>query len=121
MVAARRSFERALELSPGFYDALGGLTYLDVKAKTPAQAIARLEAEIARRPTDAPLLDLLASAYSAAGDPAKAEQALRRAVSVDPRFTTGYNRLAEHLIQQKRIDEARAEFEGIVKRDPSAV
>ena len=28
--AARSSFERALELSPGFLEALGGLTYLDL-------------------------------------------------------------------------------------------
>jgi tetratricopeptide (TPR) repeat protein len=119
--AARSSFERALELRPGFLDALGGLTYLDLTAKAPAQAIARLESEIAKRPTDAPLLALASSAYIAAGDQAKAEQALRRAVTVDPRFTTGYTKLAQLYIQQGRLKEARAEFEGIVQRDPSAV
>ena len=50
--AARRSFERALELSPGFLEALGGLTYLDLQAKAPAQAIARLEPEIAKQPNE---------------------------------------------------------------------
>ena len=58
---------------------------------------------------------------AAAGDEAKAEQALRRAVSVDPRFTTGYAMLAQLYMQQGRLDEARAEFEGIVERDPSAI
>ena len=29
--------------------------------------------------------------------------------------------LAQLYVEQRRIDEARAEFEGIVKRDPSAV
>jgi tetratricopeptide (TPR) repeat protein len=66
-------------------------------------------------------LALLARAHFAAGDQAKAEQALRRAVSVDPRFTPGYTMLAQLYIQQRRIDEARAEYEGIVQRDPSAV
>jgi tetratricopeptide (TPR) repeat protein len=56
-----------------------------------------------------------------AGDKAKEEQALRRAVSVDPRFTAGYAALAELYLQQKRIDEARAEYEGIAQRDPSNV
>ena len=51
---------------------------------------------------------------------AKEEQALRRAVSADPRFTTGYAMLAQLYLRQKRTDEARAEFEAIVKRDPSA-
>ena len=119
--AARRSFERALELSPGFLEALGGLTYLDLRAKDPAQAIARLEPEIARQPTSAPLLALLARAYGAAGDEAKVEQTLRRAVTVDPRFTPGYTMLAQLYMRQKRTDEARAEFEGMVQRDPSAV
>jgi len=120
-VAARHSFERALELSPGFLEALGGLTYLDLTAKAPAQAIARLKTESARKPTSAPLLALLARAYSAAGDQGKTEQALRRAVSVDPRFAPGYTMLAQLYMQQRRLDEARAEFEGVVQRDPSAV
>ena len=42
-------------------------------------------------------------------------------MSVDPRFTPGYTMLAQLYMQQRRIDEARAEFEGMVKRDPSAV
>jgi len=119
--AARRSYERALELSPGFIEALSGLTFLDLQARVPAQAIARLEPEIAKQPTKGPLLALLARSQIAAGDQAGAEQALRRAVSVDPRFTAGYSMLAQLYIQQRRIDEARAEFEGIVQRDPSAV
>jgi tetratricopeptide (TPR) repeat protein len=119
--AARRSFERALELSPGFVDALRGLTYLDILGKDPGRAIARLEPEIAKQPTSGPLLVLLARAHSAAKDEAKAEQALRRAVSVDPRLTEGYVSLAELYIRQGRIQEARAEFEGIGQRDPSAI
>jgi tetratricopeptide (TPR) repeat protein len=119
--AARASYTRAVELTPGFLEALGGLTYLDLEAKNPAGAIARLEAEIAKQPTSAPLLALLARAHGAAGDEAKMEQALRRAVTVDPLYTPGYNVLAQLYVKQRRIDEARAEFEGIVKRNPSAI
>jgi tetratricopeptide (TPR) repeat protein len=119
--AARGSFEKALELSPGFLEALGGLTYLDLQAKNPAAAIARLDAEIIKQPTSAPLLALLARAHGAAGDEAKVEQALRRAVSVDPLFTPGYTMLAQLYVKQGRLDEARTEFEGIVQRNPSAV
>ena len=121
VVAARKSFERALELSPGYFDALGGLTYLDLTAKVPAQAIARLEPEIAKRPDSAPLLALVAKAHIAAGDKAKAEQALRRAVLADSRFVLGYTMLAQLYLDQGRMDEARSEFEGMVTRDPSAV
>ena len=119
--AARIAYERALELSPGFSEAIGGLTFLDLAAKNPTSAIARLEAEITKQPANAALLILLARAHNAAGDYAKEEQALRRAVSADPRLTTTYAMLAQFYLRQKRTDEARAEFEGIVKRDPSAV
>ena len=120
-VAARSSFERALEISPGFVEALGGLTYLDLVEKNPARAIARLESEITKQPTSAALLGLLARAHNVAGDEAKAEQALRRAVSVDPRFTTGYALLAQLYRRQGRLDQARAELESVVERDPSAI
>ncbi len=117
--AARSAYQRALELSPGLIEAIAGLTYLDLMAKDTASAINRLNAEIAKQPSNAALLAMLAGAHEAAGDKAQAEQTLRRAVTVDPRFTSGYAMLAQLYLQQKRLDEARAEFEGIVKRDPS--
>ena len=84
--------------------------------------MARLEAEAARRqPPSAPLLTLLARAHGAAGNQAKEEEVLRQAVTVDPRFTTGYAMLAQLYIRQKRTDAARAEFEGMVERDPNAI
>ena len=119
--AARIAFERALELSPGLWEAVSGLTYLDLRAKDTAAAIKRVETEIARQPTNPNLLALLARAHTVAGDRAKEEQALRRSVEVDPGFTTGYSMLARLYIEQRRIDEARAEFERIAQRDPSNV
>ena len=118
---ARAAFERALSLSPGLFDAVAGLTYLDLRARDTASAISRLNAEIAKQPADADLHALLARVYNAAGDRAKEEEALRRAVSVDPGFTTGYTMLARLYREQQRIDQALAEFEGIAQRDGSNV
>ena len=50
----------------------------------------------------------------------KAEAALRHAVSVNPKFTAGYALLAQFYMSQKRLEEARAEYAGIVQRDPKA-
>ena len=120
--AARQAYQRALELSPGFLEALSGLTSLDLSDRNTAQAIARLEAEIARQqPTSGALFVLLAQAHRVARDAPKEEQALRQAISVDPRLPDAYALLAEFYLRYKRIDEALAEYEGIVKRDPSAV
>jgi tetratricopeptide (TPR) repeat protein len=119
--AARRAFEHALQLSPGFVEALSGLTALDLRANVPLRALARLEPEIAKQATNTALLALAARAYNAAGNQEKAEQTLRRAVSADPQFRVGYTMLAQLYIQQRRLDQARAEFEGMAKRDPAAV
>jgi tetratricopeptide (TPR) repeat protein len=118
--AARKSYTRALELTPGDTDAIIGLVELDVKTKQVGAAVTRVEAALAKLPNKPELLALAAWVYDAGGDSAKAEQALRRAVTVDPRFSTGYALLASFYVQQKRLDEARAEFEGMVKRDPTA-
>jgi tetratricopeptide (TPR) repeat protein len=64
---------------------------------------------------------LLSRSHSAAGDPIKQEEALRSAVSVDPGFATGYRMLAALYVRQRRLDEARAEYEAIATRDPSNV
>jgi Flp pilus assembly protein TadD len=120
-VAARRSFERALELSPGSPEAVGGLSALDVQAKAPNAAIARLESELAKQPTNTSLLTMAARAYVASGDFAKAEESLRQAVTANPRLTAGYTMLAQLYVRQRKLNEARAEFEGIAQRDPSAV
>ena len=119
--AARLAFERALGLSAGLLEAVSGLTYLDLSAGDTAAAITRLEGEIARQPDNPNLFVLLSRSHSAAGDPTKQEEALRSAVSVDPGFATGYTMLADLYVKQRRLDEARAEYEAIAKRDPSNV
>ena len=118
--AARIAYERALELSPGFLEAIGGLTVLDLAAKNPASAIARLEAEIAKQPANAPLLILVGSSAQCRGRLREGGTgATPGRVSVTLDFTTGYAMLAQLYLRQKRTDEARAEFEGMVQRDPS--
>jgi tetratricopeptide (TPR) repeat protein len=120
--AARTSFERAQELSPGMIDAVAGLVALDVQAKQVQAALVRVDNEIARqgeRPAPE-LLALASQVYGVAGQPQRSEQALRRAVSLEPRFSTGYALLAQHYLQQQRLDDARVEFEAMVARDPKA-
>jgi tetratricopeptide (TPR) repeat protein len=118
---ARQSFERALELSPGLVEALSGLVALDIAAKQVEAAVARVEFELAKTPDRPPLLALAAHAYGASGSLPRAEAALRRAVTIDPQFSAGYSLLARLYLAQRRLDEARVEFEGMARRDPSAV
>lgn len=119
--AARAAYERALALTPGYFEAVGGLVALDLSSKQFAPAIKRVEAALAAEPDRVELLTLAARAYDQAGQPDKAEQTLRRVVAVDPRFLGGYALLAQLYVKRGRIDDARREFETIVKRDPRAV
>jgi tetratricopeptide (TPR) repeat protein len=120
--AARKSFERAQELQPGLIDAVAGLVGLDVQAKQVNNAVARVDNEIARQGEQpgSELLALAAQVYSMSGQPQRSEQVLRRAVAADPRFSAGYGMLAQLYMQQNRLDDAKSEFEGMVKRDPAA-
>lgn len=118
---ARSAFDRSLQLAPAGVDALGGLTFLDLKAGNPTRAVSRLEAEVAKQPGNAALLTLLARTYNASGHPAEAEQKLRDAVTADPRFNAGYSMLAELYTRQGRVDEALAAFQNIASRDRTAI
>ena len=55
---ARASYERALELSPGMFEAISGLIYLDVTGRDMASAIKRLDAELVEQPANANLFAL---------------------------------------------------------------
>jgi cellulose synthase operon protein C len=119
--SARAAFEKALTLSPGSAEALGGLIALDLKNKQIDSARQRIDTAIAQNPDRVELLSIGASVYERAGQPSRAEQLLRRAVTVDPNSLAGYTSLAQFYMRQRRLDEARSEFEGIVKRDSRSV
>lgn len=119
--AARAAYERALQLTPGNLEAVGGLIALDVANKQYGPAVKRVDAELAKQPDRVELMTLAARVYEQAGQPQGAEQILRQAVAKDPRFLNGYAGLAQLYMRQRRGDEARKEFETIVRRDPRAV
>ncbi len=118
--AARKLYERALALDPKSTEALGGLVTLDVRARDVDAAVARVDAALARDPDRPELLVLAAQTYALAGQTSRTEQALRRAVAVDPHFLQAYGLLARYFLQQHRLDDAKAECESILKRDPAA-
>ena len=118
---ARASYEHALELSPDNFEAIAGLIGLDLQAKKFGAAVNRIEVELAKQPDRPELLALAGRVYFQAGQSEKAEQSLRRAVTTDPRYSVGYMLLGQLYVQEKRLDAARTEFEGMTKRDPRAV
>lgn len=119
--AAVSAFQRSLDLEPGNIEAISGLVGLDIQDKNYSGALKRLDAELLKQPTQVELLGLSAQVYALAGQTDKAEEVLRRAVTTDPRFSNGFAMLAGLYLKEHRLDDARREFEGMVKRDPQAV
>ncbi len=119
--AARAAFTRALQLDADNLDALGGMVALDIAAGHINLVLNELDARLARTPDNPDLLMIAAETYTAAQDQAKAEQALRRIIEIAPMNLTAYSMLGRLYVQQRRLDEAREEFDTITRRFPKSV
>jgi len=118
--AAKAEFDRALELNPDEVEALGGLVALDVVARNFSAARARIDARLASAPT-APLLTLAARVYAAGNDLAGAERLLKQAIVRDSSYVSAYASLAQLYVFERKIDEAKAEFEALAERSPKSI
>jgi tetratricopeptide (TPR) repeat protein len=118
---ARREFDAALELDPNSTEALGGLLALDLAAKQPSTAVARLGDRITRPEAGPALLMLGARTYAATGDFQKTEQTLRRVLEKDASYLPAYSALGQLYLRQRKLDAALTEFAAMAKRDPKPV
>ena len=118
---ARRAFARALELDPTSIEALSGLVSLDLKARRPADARRRIEAQLLKVPNDARLLLLAGRTFAATNDLRQSEEALKKAIDVDPSLMEAYHVLGQIYVREKRLDEARQAYERRVQRKPDDV
>lgn len=118
---ARAEFAKAAALDPNDFDAVAGLTLLDLRDKKADPARARIEAYMAKQPDSIPALVLSSRVYWVAGDQAKSEAALRKAIDLNPNDLNTYNLLGQVYAAQKRLPQARSALEEIVKKNPKAV
>lgn len=113
LAAARRSFERALQLDARSREALAGLVTLDMRERRAADALARVETALKGTPDDPAVLVLAAQVHAASGNAAKADELWRRAIQVDPSNLRAYEMLGRFYAAGNRLDAARAQFEAI--------
>ena len=114
--AARRAFEHALTLDAGSADALAGLLALDLSEGNLAGAKERIDRRLAAGSPSPALLLVAARTYAGAADPGAAERFLRQAIDADPALLPAYSMLGQLYLKQKRLDEARREFEALAAR-----
>lgn len=121
LAGARRAFEEALSLDPESVEAVGGLVSTDIASRQPDAARARVATYLTRKDVTPPALMLAARTYSMTGDPATAEQLLRRLIQVHPSYVPGYAALGQLYMRQRRLDAAIAEFDAMAAREPKPV
>ncbi len=115
---ARAAFEEALVRSPDSVRALDELVILDVQDRHMDQALARVQAAIARRPDEAGLRITLGKLNMIRKDPAKAEEALRKAVELDPKTSLGHMLLARLYLDTDRPTLAIESLRQVLARNP---
>lgn len=120
-VAARRAFDKALSLDASSVDALSGLVSLDLLEKKPAAALERVGARLTAVPENGPTLLLAAQVYAATNDAARAEEALKKAIEVDPSNLAAFELLGRLYLSQRRLGEALSEYDRLAERQPSSI
>ena len=116
---ASQAFKRARELDPDLVEPLAGLVAIDVSRNQASEALAKVKAALARRPNHPGLLLLAARTYAAADDPARAEQALRSVINVEPANLAAYSMLGRLYVAQQKLDAARIELDTLARNTGS--
>lgn len=120
-VAARKSFDTALALSPDSFEGLRGRVLLDLLEGKAAQARDLVDQQLTRAPRSPQLLLLSAGVHAAQNNQAKQEEALNKLIEVDPNNLQGFAALAGLYVRQGKLDQARQRYETLSARGASAV
>ena len=115
---AYRSFEQALALAPGNFQALRQLVELRLLRQEYDAARQLLAEPLAKTPPTAAPLVLLALTYLAQNDLARAEEILLKAIAVEPDARPAYLMLAQVLVAGGKQQQALERLEGLLAKNP---
>lgn len=106
---ARKSFERALEISPGYFSATSSLAALDLLEKKPDVAKKRMEALVLKDPTNGPAWLALAEISAVTGaTQIEIEKLIRKAVAASPTDIAPRMRLVSFYLRARDFKQALA-------------
>ncbi len=105
-VNARKSFEHALKLNPGYLPAAKNLAHLELQAGKPEAARKHFQTILAKEENNSRAMVELAKLWLASGDQKQAIGLLERAVKTDSRSIEAYQLLVNHHLRSKRVPSA---------------
>jgi tetratricopeptide (TPR) repeat protein len=102
-------------------EALEGLVGTSFGAGRKQDAIQAVDDAMKRSAPSAALYILAGRAYASAGNPAKAEELLKKAIDLEPAKLQAYGLLGALYISQKRLGDARDQYTELTKKNPRSV
>ena len=121
-VGARKSFERALEISPGFFAAESSLAALDLLEKKPDDAKKRMEALVSKEPTNSQAMLALAEILTVTGaSQTEIETLIRKAVTASPADIAPRMRLVDLYLRAKDFKKAATAAQDAVTMLPESL
>ena len=115
---AREALEKAQQVAPDNLLVTAQLVAIDLAEKRPDDARRRVDAQLARQPDSAQAHYLSGLVCDARGMLAEAEQAMRKAVDLDPSFLAAYGVLVRLQATSGRSEEALGDLRRILDKDP---
>jgi tetratricopeptide (TPR) repeat protein len=118
---ARKEFEAALSLAPGYVEPLGQLAGMALAEKQPDAALSRVTKQAVLVPQSGGLQYLLGMVHLARRERAPAEAAFLRAAELEPTMVDAYVRLGDLYQASGRYDEALAKANAALRTSPQAL
>jgi TolB-like protein/Flp pilus assembly protein TadD len=118
VAAARREYERAIALNPGYVTAHWWYAFLLLASGELQEARRELDLALRRDPLSVPILVDAVSFDIESGYPSRALVAARKALELDPTSTLARISLGSALAAQNRLPEALAAFRTAAAADP---
>lgn len=121
IAGARKSFERALQIDPGFYPAVASLAALDLADKKPEDAKKRFEAVLAKNPKHPQAHLALAELATRSGaTPQEVVKLIGNAVAANPTDVAPRLLLIEFHLRNKDIKQATSAAQNAVATLPNS-